>query len=321
MSTPEKALVLTKKHISALNPVAVAMDPAVRNQFVNKFVQMFQVPQAEAIRFYDRESDNFSRMVSQSEALRTCTPMSLYMAFMKVGALKLTFDNGRKPLIYLIPGNRNVGTKDKPQWVKEVAAQPTPEGEKEVRVNNGILKKVGHPIIIHHGDVYREFLNSGGELTIEWEGLNKSTKIIGSFIRLVEPDGTVVFKTFKPNDWERMKAASAKKNKGVANALYTAGTDGQIDEGFLKGKTLLHAFHGYKQVNFLYTQPEGFTPDTKAAVEINASYMDDLTIDTDFEEEKETPAKDEFTQIIQEEEEVKPGLTVDEEDDDPFSAK
>ncbi len=327
MEQNEKPIQVTKKHIEALKPVAIAHDPAVKNQVISKMMAMYHMAPQEANRYYEREKDNFSKLISQSPDLSVCTPMSIYFAFMKAGALRLSFDNGKDAQIYLLPGNRNIGGKGKPdQWIKEVSAQPTPYGEKEVRINSGILKEVGDPFIVHQGDTYKVWLDEEtGQKRVKWvEAEKKSTKIVASFIRLVEPDGKVVYKTFDLTDIARWEASSKKKNKDKgANALYSSGPDGQIDEGFLKAKTLLHAFKGYKRVDFAYQAPEGFVPDQGAAIAINSNYMDDV-MDIEHEEEAEVETAevipDEFTQAVNEPAEVKESVKVDitDEDDEIF---
>jgi len=318
----EKAMVTVKAHINQLGSAAkVIADPLLGQQLVTKFAEMYEVALPEAQRFYNREKDNFGKLISQSAALQACTPMSAYLAFGTVMKLKLSFDNGRQPLVYLIPGNRNIGTQEKPKWIQEMVAQPSPEGEKEARLSTGILKKVGHPIIVHKGDLFKKKLDDNtGQMIVQWEEADvPSTVIVGSFIRIVEPDGTVVFKTFNLTDIERWKAASAKKNKGKgANALYTSGIDNQIDESFLKGKTLLHSFKGYKQVDF--GVGEGFVPDVEETKKINPNYTDD-----DFTPFEAVPAaqidkpQDDFTQAVNEPEAERESITIQvPDDDDPF---
>lgn len=319
----DKPIVSVMKHITGLkSAVATINDAAIGTHLTKKFVEMYGVEPEEARRFYEREKDNFGKLISQSPALQKCTPWSTYMAFGKVMALKLTFDNGRAPLIYLIPGTQNKGTDKECQIM---VAQPSPEGEKEVRINAGILKKVGQPIIVHKGDKYRKYLDQDtGQIVVQFEEAEKpSTEIIGSFIRLVEPDGTVVFKTFSTTDIEIWKAASTKKNYGKTNPLYSSGINGQIHEGLLKGKTLLHSFKGYKQVDYAYKAPEGFTPDKEAARQLNPDLL------TDYEEvlaEEETPVvvkeTDPFDEAIKQEDTPVQGVTVQtDDDDDPFNAK
>jgi hypothetical protein len=317
----EKPILSVKKHVEALkSPANVIMDPALGQQLMNKFSQMYQVSPEDARRFYEREKDNFGKMISQNAELNKCTPMSAFLAFGKVMALKLTFDNRRAPLIYLIPGNRNIGTKENPTWIKEMVAQPSPEGEKEVRITTGILKRVDQPIIVHEGDTFQKYLDEEtGQLKVKYaESAKPSTKIIASFIRIVEPDGTVVYKTFNLTDIERWKAASAKKNRGTANSLYTSGINNQIDEGFLKGKTLLHSFKGYKQVDYAYATPGGFVPDKEQAALINPDFTNEDF--TEYTEEDavivDTKAPDELAEAVNEAPEEKASVKVTPTDDD-----
>jgi len=316
----EKPIKSVLAYVDSLKPAGVAMAPAVKNQCIEKFTKMYpSLGKDYASRYYERESDAFTKMVMQSDALRQCTPRSLYFAFMKGMALKLSFDNGRQQQLYLIPGNRKVGE----QWIKEVTCQPSPEGEKEVRLSAGILKEVGKPYIVHKGDIFEEEFNTDtGEMDVKkFKPLDKTQEIVASFIRLVEPSGKVVYRIFKPIDWKRWEAASKKKNKDKTNDLYMSGIDGQIDESFLKAKTLLHSFKGYKQVDYIYDNPEGFQPDKEAATQINSNYMEDVYEDAQVIDDTVEQLPDEFTQAVNEAPEEKPSVKVEtsKDDDDLFN--
>ena len=320
----EKAIVSVKKHVQALgSAAAVIADPLLGNQLITKYAEMYEVPINEAQRFYNREKDSFGKLISQSPALQQCTPMSAYLAFGFVMKYKATFDTGRGALAYLIPGRRNIGTRDQPNMIWEMQASLTADGEREARISTGILKKVGHPVIVHEGDHYKKYMdNATGQIVVEYaEAENPSTKIKSSFVRIVEPDGTVVFKTFNLTDVKTWEDASNKKNynKG-ANPLYTSGIDGQIQESFFKTKTLLHSFKGYKAID--YGGREGFVPDTEAAKAINPNYTDD-----EYADYKEVPAAqieqphDEFKAAVNEPEPVKASVKVQTsgDDDDLFN--
>lgn len=261
-------ITVTASYIKNLKPAAIASDAAIGEHFVNKFMAMFQVPKEKALQFFEREKDNFFRRVSESEDLKSCTPMSLFVALMQVGGWKLSLETGSQSDVYLIPGNRNVGTKEHPQWVKEVVAQPTPYGEKKIRIENGQIKDASKPVIVYKGDIYEEFLDDSGKLVVRWSkgDRGETPQIIGSFIRIEKPDGSHEFKTFDSGDIGRWRAASEKKNRGKgANPLYTA-NNGQIDVGFLEGKTLKHAFKLYPRVVQAVQIPETFVPSQDAAI-------------------------------------------------------
>lgn len=323
MEQKEKPITSVKKHIAELKTAAaVIADQLLGNQLVTKYAEMYEVPVTEAQRFYNREKDSFGKLISQSPALQQCTPMSAYLAFGFVMKYRASFDTGRGATAYLIPGRRNIGTKDQPNMIWEMVASLTADGEREARISTGILKKVGHPIIVHEGDFYKKYMsNETGQIVVEFsEAENPSTKIKSGFVRIVEPDGTVVFKTFNLTDVETWRKASEKKNFGKANALYTSGVDGQIQESFFKTKCLLHSFKGYKPID--YGGREGFVPDVEATKAINPNYTDEEF--TPFEtvtDDQPAAEPDEFTNAVNEAPEEKTSVKVETtgDDDDLFN--
>lgn len=284
---------LTTKYIKELNPLAVATDKIVGDHFVNKFMAVYRAPKEQAVAFYEREKDNFMKRVSEVEAIKQCTSMSIFLAFMQVGGWKLSFEGGSQSDVYLIPGNRNVGTKDNPQWIKEVLAQPSPYGEKKIRMETGQIKHVGTPTVIYDCDQYKEYTGKDSRIMVEWTKGNRTekSKITGSFILLEYPDGSKEFKTFDHEDIVSWRTASAKKNKGNANILYTS-NGGQIDPKFLQGKTLKHAFKLFPRVISAPKVPDNFLPEGDDAIRQGfdtSEFTEDITHEEVIEE---TPASD-----------------------------
>lgn len=62
-------------------------------------------------------------LVSGDDKLRECTPRSIQKAALRAASLGLSCDPATKQA-WLIPYNRNVGTRDNPKWVKEAQFQP-----------------------------------------------------------------------------------------------------------------------------------------------------------------------------------------------------
>lgn len=305
-------IAVTSNYIKGLKPAAIASDKAIGEHFVAKFSAMFQVSKEKAVSFYEREKDNFTRRVNESEDLKSCTPMSLFIAFMRVGGWKLSLETGAQSDVYLIPGNRNVGTKENPQWIKEVVAQPTPYGEKKIRIENGTVKHVDSPVVVYDCDHYVERTDSTGNLVVEWEKegqspRNESSKIIGSFIRIHKPDGTFEFKTFDLSNINSWKAASEKKNRGKVNPLYTS-NNGQIDIGFLEGKTLKHAFKLYPRVVEQVSFPENFQPSIEETVRQGLD-VSEFTEDVPHEELTQSE-QDDFDEALNQAKQEKQEATV-----------
>lgn len=308
---------VTTSYIKALKPAAVATDKAIGEHFVNKFMAMYRVPKEQATAFYEREKDNFLKRISDSEDLQACTPMSIFLAFMQVGGWQLSFEAGNQSEVYLIPGNRNIAAKGQPdQWIKEVVAQPTPWGEKKIRIQNGQIKEAAKPIIVCKGDLYEEYTDDNGNLRVKWSKGDRSDnpKIIGSFIRIEKPDGSFEIKTFDMSDVAKWKASSENKNAkwdaaagrklpGKANALYTS-NGGQIDKLFFEGKTLKHAFKSYPKVVNTPKLPETFVPAGSDAVRQGFD-VSEFTEDVAHEEVPATQT-DEFTKALESESEQPP---------------
>lgn len=311
---------LTTKYIAGLSPVAIATDKNIGAHVVNKFVAMYQVPREKAVAFWEREKDNFMKRISDSEDLKSCTPMSIFMSLMQGFGWGLSFEGGEQMDIYLIMGNRNVGTKDNPQWVKECVAQPSPYGKKKIRIQNGQIAGASTPIIVYEGDRYEEKTGPDGKTVVVWEkgDRGETPKIIGSFIRIEKPDGSYEFVTFDMEDVKAWKAASDKKNRGKgANSLYTA-NNGQIDKLFFEGKTLTHAFKGYPKVISVPKLPETFVPDEKSAIRqgLDVSEFTDYTEDNETKEPSfEQP--DELDSALEAERAEQPQTVTIDDDDEP----
>lgn len=151
-------------------------------------------------------------------------------------------------MAYVIPYNANVGTRQNPQWEKRANLQISPYGELIMRMRAGHIRHADRPVVVYDGDVFKIGTNEQGQKVIQYDAAipRKSKTITACFIRIERIDGTVDFQHMLPDDWERLKAFSEKKNNGKANALY--GKDGNIDPGFLEAKMIKHAFKTYPKI-------------------------------------------------------------------------
>lgn len=308
---------VTKEYLNQLAPLDIPADKAVGEHFVSKFMAMYQMPKEQAVAFYEREKDNYTMRIQENPDLRECTPLSIFMGFMKVGGWKLSFEAGSQPDIYLIPGNKNVGTQDAQEWIKELAVQPTPYGEKKIRIQTGQVSYVGNPTIVYDCDLpkYRVYEGTGGRTVVEYERSHERTaesRIVGGFILLEYPDGTRDYKVFDMQDVESWEKASNKKNKNKgANALYGWGwvgtgasavykkiEGGQIDKKFFEGKILKHAFKMFPRVIAEQDMqlPPNFVPDKAAAVRQGLDTSD--LLDNTTEDVGYTEVKDELTEEL-----------------------
>lgn len=309
---------ITRKYVQDLTPSALIADKAIQEHIENKLCAIHRISHNEANAFYEREKDNLSKRISESAELRACTTMSIFMAMAQVCGWKLSFEAGGQSDVYLIPGNVNVGTKETPKWEKQVVAQPSPYGEKKIRIETGRIKHVDSPKVVFDVDDYSEETDANGGIMVSWKKGKRTdkSKIVGSFIRIQKADGTFEFKTFDSNDIARWGAASAKKNRGVANQLYTS-NGGQIDIGFLEGKTLKHAFKLYPRVVADITLPSTFVPTQEETVRQGL----DVSEFTEDVPHVEVVEETEFSKALEEQSQEEPEkilvIAGDDDDDEP----
>ncbi|MCX3264784.1 recombinase RecT [Pedobacter agri] len=326
-------IALTTEYIKGLTPIEVLEDKAIGEHFVNKFMAVYRTSKDQAVAYYEREIDNFTKRVNESEDLAACTPMSLFVALMQVGGWKLSFEGGSQSEVYLIPGNRKVVIEGKEVWIKEAVAQPSPYGEKKIRVETRQIRHVGNPTVVYECDQYSESVKDGRTM-VDWTKgkRDETSRIVGGFILLEYPDGSKEFKTYDMNDVASWEKASEKKNKGKANALYGWGWVGsgassvykkiegsQIDKKFFEGKILKHAFKLFPRVIANQTLPENFVPSPEVSVREGFD-MSEFTEDVTHEDLTQNE-QDDFDQALKEaESESQPQtVTVSEnvDDDEP----
>lgn len=199
-----------------------------------------------------REKEWFIRLISESDTLRQCSPISIFSAFMDVATLGLSVAQGSDPLAYLVPYNVTVGgTPARPEKQWRVKLEVSPYGELAMRKYFRQVQDVDNPVIVYEDDDFDEGYR-GGIRYVDYKKnhQSKNRRIKAGFIRIVKPGGTVDFFVMDMAQVERLKNYSKKKNGGNANKLYSA-NDGQIDEGFFKAKIIKHAFKGYPKAPYM----------------------------------------------------------------------
>lgn len=237
---------LSIQDLTAMKPLQVFDDERVKQRVISMFMKLHKAEEDEAVNFYEKERYNFSRIIQDSEHLKQCTAFSVYGCFLDLASMALTLENVSQPLVYLLWGNAKVGNN----YEKRATLEISPYGELVLRMQAGQLLYADSPVIVYEGDKFKPIVNERGQKICLYEAAipRQSKKIIGSFIRLTRPDNSFDFFYLLPDDIERLKGYSAKKNKtSGANALYSS-NDGDIDPGFLAAKTIKHAFKTFPKV-------------------------------------------------------------------------
>ncbi len=178
---------------------------------------------------------------------------------------------------------------------KRAILEISPYGELALRIQAGQIAYADRPIVVFEGDKFQPLVNDQGNKIVSYSAAipRASKKIIGSFIKLIRPNGSFDFFWMLPEDIERLAGYSKKKNRNTgANSLYTS-NDGQIDTGFLEAKTIRHAFKTFPKLKlgqFSQLQQE----DTVQAVDYGLN--EEVHSQTPIQEAKEIQSEEEVKQ-------------------------
>ncbi len=236
---------ITTEYLNGLKPLTFMDDLKIKERFVQTYAMTHAGrPEEEAEDFYNIESMHFKRIVNASADLQKCTMFSLYACFIDIVISGLTFDP-EAGFVYVLFDNFNIATRDNPMWEKRAKNEISPYGELALRVQQGQILYADDPVIVYSSDFWEPgYREDGTRYSIYRAKLPRPAEatIIGSFIKLTRPDKSFDIPWFSSENINEWKAASSTKNKGKgANSLYGAEV-GQINIGFLKAKTIKHAF-------------------------------------------------------------------------------
>lgn len=245
--------------LKQLNPLMIAEDNRVEKKFILMYNAIWGTSQGAQI--YEKEKFNFRKILQDKPELQQCSQLSLYGCFLDIAVNGLSLDPTGRPHCYILPRNTKTGYKDdRGNDIYELRAylSITGYGELVMRQRAGQVRYVDNPVVCYEGDTFSPGLVEGTK-TVTYQAAcpRKSNKVIGGFLRIVRPDGTVDWSWMMEGDIKRLESYSERNNlrwnpqtrqkEGKANALYTS-NEGGIDPGFLESKLIKHAFDGYPKV-------------------------------------------------------------------------
>jgi len=281
------------------------------SKFVEVYAQKFGPDKAEV--FFEEQKNLFiSEMANGSykDFLKEATGESIYFAFLFLAINGLSIEKGSTTTCYLECKRIKIGErqgndgKNYPVYQPNACITVTGYGEIILRQRAGQITSVDSPKVVYDCDTLR-YGERDGKPFLEYEKAlprPKGSKIIACYVRIVKKDGTIDYFVLDTDEILRLKQYSGRANKywdknantyvERPNALYGTQADGSdIDTGFLKSKTVKHAFKGYPKLS------------------IGAGGS--LEADKDLEQ---TPAPDTPTQAPAN------GVKVDTDDNDPFNS-
>ena len=100
---------VSAQHIASLKPMEVVKDNLVRQRFIDLYGALWGEANAEAV--YEREAIHFNRLLADSQTLKACTPVSIFIAFIDLAVCGLSVEPGARALAYLQPRGYKTGAK------------------------------------------------------------------------------------------------------------------------------------------------------------------------------------------------------------------
>ena len=228
---------------------------------MEKVVEVYNLMHGEGGEaFFERERQNFQKIISESIYLKKCTAFSIYTSIIDLSVYNLSVEPGAQATAYLIPRNVNIGKGSDCKDVYETRCnlKISGYGELVIRASAGQILYADNPIVVYDNDEFSCSV-SGEKKSVEYKCNlpHKGHQVIGCFIRIVRSDRSVDYSWLLEEEIERLKGYSSKANKKwnererkyecKANELYTS-NDGSIDTGFLIAKTIKHAFKTYPKI-------------------------------------------------------------------------
>lgn len=230
------------------------------DKFIQVYSQKFGEQNAEA--FYEEQRGFFLNELtsgSYKDLLKEAKGTSIYFAFLFLAINNLSLEKGLSTTCYLECRSVKVGEKvdEKTQkkfniYERNAVITVTGYGEIVLRQRAGQIRSVDNPKVVYDCDSFR-FGERDGRAYVEYEKAiprPAGAKIIACYVRIVKADGTVDYFVLDMDEMVRLRQYSGKSNWGKANALYGTQQDcSDIDTGFLKSKTVKHAFKGYPKLS------------------------------------------------------------------------
>lgn len=229
------------------------------DKFIQVYSQKFGEQNAEA--FYEEQRGFFINELtsgSYKELLKESKGTSIYFAFLFLAINNLSLEKGLSTTCYLECRSIKVGerTDDKGKklniYERNAVITVTGYGEIVLRQRAGQIRSVDNPKVVYDCDSFR-YGERDGRAFVEYEKAiprPAGAKIIACYVRIVKADGTTDYFVLDTDEMVRLRQYSGKSNWGKANALYGIQQDcSDIDTGFLKSKTVKHAFKGYPKLS------------------------------------------------------------------------
>lgn len=230
-----------------------------REKFIQVYSQKYGEQNAEA--FFEEQRGFFLNELTDGaykNLLKEAKGTSIYFAFLFLAINNLSLEKGLSTTCYLECRSNKVGENVGQDghkvgiYERHAVISVTGYGEILLRQRAKQIRSVDNPKVVYDCDTFR-YGERDGKSYIEYEKAiprPQGARIIACYVRIVKADGSVDYFVLDTDEMVRLKQYSGKSNWGKANALYGTQSDcSDIDTGFLKSKTVKHAFKGYPKLS------------------------------------------------------------------------
>jgi len=230
-----------------------------RDKFIQVYSQKFGEQNAEA--FFEEQRGFFLNELtdgSYKQLLKEAKGTSIYFAFLFLAINNLSLEKCLSTTCYLECKSNKVGEKETNDgkkygiYERHAVISVTGYGEILLRQRAKQIRSVDNPKVVYDCDTFR-YGERDGKSYIEYEKAiprPQGAKIIACYVRIIKADGSVDYFVLDTDEMIRLKEYSSKSNWGKSNTLYGTQKDcSDIDTGFLKSKTVKHAFKGYPKLS------------------------------------------------------------------------
>lgn len=224
------------------NALAIIDQEQAKSRFVSIYQAVHKVDNETAQQFFEVESFNFKRIVNENAGLQKCSDVSVAGTFLEVVSNGLSFDSSSKH-VYMMPRNVKTATG----WETRMTYSYASDGLIFLCTAAGSIQGCTPPVVVYEGDKIEVGSSNGATFVNHTKVIPRaSKKILGGYVYVTVRGKQEAF-WMDIEEVERLSSFSAKSNKGKANALYTSGPDGQVDEGFFKTKIVKAALKNYRK--------------------------------------------------------------------------
>lgn len=256
----ETKIKLKMNKVEDINKIAHEQIPDfAREKFIQVYSQKFGEQNAEA--FFEEQRGFFLNELTDGpykNLLKDAKGTSIYFAFLFLAINNLSLEKGLSTTCYLECRSNKVGEQVLQDgrkvgiYERHAVITVTGYGEILLRQRAGQIRSVDNPKVVYDSDTFR-YGERNGRSFVDYEKAiprPKGAKIIACYVRIVKADGSVDYFVLDTDEMIRLKQYSGKSNFGKANSLYGQSADcSDIDTGFLKSKTVKHAFKGYPKLS------------------------------------------------------------------------